>query len=55
MLTCIESGESVPDAVLVDSNEQPVVLIEFGGDYSADRVASFHDSAVLSGLPYQIW
>ncbi len=55
MLTYIESGESVPDAVLVDSNEQPVVLIEFGGDYSADRVASFHDSAAHSGLPYQIW
>lgn len=55
MLTDIESGESVPDAVLVDNNEQPVVLIEFGGDYAADRVASFHDDAVLRGLPYQIW
>jgi len=55
MLTGIEAGESVPDAVLVDQHEQPAVLIEFGGDYAADRVAAFHDDAAGRGLPYQIW
>jgi hypothetical protein len=55
MLTGIEVGESVPDAVLVDQHEQPAVLIEFGGDYDTDRVAAFHDDAAGRGLPYQIW
>lgn len=55
MLTGIESGESVPDAVLVDKDEQPIVWIEFGGDYSSERVAAFHDSAAHRSIPYQIW
>ena len=50
-----EPGQSLPDAMLVDRNDQPVMLIEFGGDYQADRIAAFHDDAVLRGLPYQIW
>jgi len=54
-LTDNEPGQSVPDAVLVDRHEQPTMLIEFGGDYSADRIASFHDDAAFRGLPYQIW
>mgnify|MGYP003663079709 CR=1 FL=1 len=55
MLTDIERNQSVPDAVLVDQDEHPLVLIEYGGDYSADRVAAFHDDAASRGLPYQIW
>lgn len=55
MLTGFELGESVPDAVLVDKHEEPIVLIEYGGDYSAERVANFHDSAAQKSLPYQIW
>lgn len=50
-----ESGQSRPDAVIVDGNDEPILLIEFGGDYAADRIAAFHDDAVLRGLPYQIW
>jgi len=55
LLTDTEPGESVPDAVIVDQNEQPSLLIEFGGDYSTKRVAAFHDDAVYRSLPYQIW
>jgi len=54
-ITNNEPGQSLPDAILVDSNDQPAMLIEFGGDYQADRIAAFHDDAVLRGLPYQIW
>lgn len=50
-----EPGQSMPDAILVDANDQPAMLIEFGGDYEAERIAAFHDDAVLRGLPYQIW
>jgi hypothetical protein len=55
MLNDNEPGQSLPDAVLVDSNDEPVVLIEFGGDYDAERIANFHDDAAIRGLPYQIW
>lgn len=55
LITDGEPGQSMPDAILVDSNDQPAMLIEFGGDYDAERIAAFHDDAVLRGLPYQIW
>lgn len=54
-ITDNEPGQSLPDAILVDSTDQPAMLIEFGGDYEVDRIAAFHDDAVLRGLPYQIW
>lgn len=55
LITDSEPGQSMPDAVLLDANDEPAVLIEFGGDYEAERIAAFHDDAVLRGLPYQIW
>ncbi|PHQ36974.1 replication-relaxation family protein [Rhodopirellula bahusiensis] len=55
LITDSEPGQSMPDAILVDSNDEPAILIEFGGDYQADRISAFHDDAVLRGLPYQIW
>ncbi|HBE71968.1 MAG TPA: hypothetical protein DDW52_27835 [Planctomycetaceae bacterium] len=55
MITDREPGQVMPDAILVDANDQPAMLIEFGGDYDAGRIAAFHDDAVLRGLPYQIW
>ncbi len=55
LITDNEPNQSMPDAILVDSNDEPAILIEFGGDYEAGRIASFHDDAVLRGLPYQIW
>lgn len=55
MLQEIEPGQSVPDAVLVNDDEQPIALIEFGGDYGPERISAFHDDAAVRGLPYQIW
>jgi len=55
LLTDNEPGQSLPDAVLIGRDEQPAMLIEFGGDYSADRISAFHDDAVMRELPYQIW
>ncbi len=55
LITDSEPGQSMPDAMIVDPNEVPVLLIEFGGDYESARVSAFHDDAVLRGLPYQIW
>lgn len=48
-------GDSVPDAVLKDDRRQAMVWIEFGGDYSAQRIRAFHDSAAGQSVPYQIW
>ena len=50
-----EQGDAIPDAVIIDSHDQPVMLIEFGGDYAADRISAFHDDAAMRGTPYQIW
>lgn len=55
MLDEYQSGDSLPDAVLVDANEQPHTWIEFGGDYNADRIARFHEDAAQLQMPYQIW
>jgi len=55
LLTENERGQSLPDAVLIGHDDQPAMLIEFGGDYGTDRISAFHDDAVLRGLPYQIW
>ncbi len=55
LLTDAEPGRSLPDAVLVSEDDEPHTLIEFGGDYDADRIAAFHDDAAMRGLPYQIW
>lgn len=54
-LSDVEHGQSVPDAVLLGRDERPAVWIEFGGDYTADRVAAFHDSAASQFVSYQIW
>ncbi len=55
MIEDVPSHQSQPDAVLVDEQSEPAMLIEFGGDYSAERISTFHEDAVLRGLPYQIW
>ena len=50
-----DTGSAKPDAVLLDEQEQPTQWIEFGGDYSAERIAALHDAAAQQRLPYQIW
>lgn len=48
-------GEKLPDAFIVDHNEQVVWLIEFGGGYDAARVEAFHRDCCERSLPYQLW
>lgn len=47
--------QKLPDAALVDADNNPVLLIEFGGSYSPQRVRDFHDDAAARHLPYQLW
>lgn len=48
-------GEKLPDAFLVDGAGAVAAVIEFGGGYSAERVAAFHDDCAGRNLPYQLW
>ena len=47
--------QKLPDAALTDQHGEPSLLIEFGGSYSPDRVADFHDDAAARELPYHLW
>lgn len=48
-------GEKLPDAFIVNHQEQVVWVIEFGGGYDADRVKAFHEDCAQRDLPYQMW
>ena len=48
-------GEKLPDAFIVNANNQVACLIEFGGAYDQDRLIAFHNDCVERQLPYQIW
>lgn len=48
-------GQKLPDAVLVDQDGRPWRAIEFGGSYSARRVAAFHADCAARNLPYELW
>lgn len=48
-------GEKLPDAVLQDAAGRPRRVIEFGGDYDAERVRRFHDDCAQRGLAYELW
>ena len=48
-------SESLPDAVLNAPNGEPALLLEFGGQYSRERIEAFHAMASSRQLPYQIW
>lgn len=48
-------GEKLPDAFIVDSQEQVAWVIEFGGGYDAGRVQAFHQDCFTRNLPYQLW
>lgn len=47
--------EKRPDAFVVNSDEQVVMVIEYGGRYDADRIADFHRDCAARDLPYQLW
>lgn len=44
-----------PDALLVDDAGQFVRAIEYGGDYSQERLADLHYGLASIPLPYEIW
>lgn len=48
-------GETLPDALLVGSDQEPAALIEFGGSYGPTRTAELCDDAAMRNLPCQIW
>ena len=48
-------GEKCPDAFIVNTMDQVVCVIEFGGQYHAERVREFHEDCARRDLPYQLW
>jgi len=48
-------SESLPDAVINNPDGESVLLLEFGGQYSRERIEAFHEMAFSRQLPYQIW
>jgi hypothetical protein len=55
LLAHTRRGEKLPDAFLVNGSNSVVAVIEFGGGYSAERVAAFHEDCAARQLPYQLW
>lgn len=48
-------GEKRPDAMVMDGNGRPELVIEFAGKYSADHVRSFHEDCAERRLSYELW
>lgn len=48
-------GEKLPDAFIVDAQEQVAWVIEFGGGYDSERVRAFHEDCASRNLPYHLW
>lgn len=42
----------VPDAAIASD---PIVAIEFGGSYRADKLLSFHVAMAAQNIPYEVW
>jgi hypothetical protein len=55
LLAHTRRGQKIPDAFIVDVDEQVDWVIEFGGAYDASRVAAFHNDCADRSLPYQLW
>ncbi len=47
--------DKLPDAFVVNSDDDVIAVIEFGGGYDADRVHEFHADCASRRLPYQLW
>ena len=49
-------NQKVPDAVILDVEEEVCRVIEFGGQYSRERLQSFHQFWICRNrTPYEIW
>ena len=53
--SCGELRKQQPDAILVDSSNQFVSAIEYGGLYNAKRLDRFHRWCQQRSLPYELW
>ena len=47
--------KKLPDAVLCDTDGQPLKAVDFGGAYRAERLQDFHESCAARSLPYELW
>jgi hypothetical protein len=45
--------ERLPDALIEERGARRIV--EFGGSYSKQKLAGFHDYCSIEGLPYEVW
>jgi hypothetical protein len=50
-----KKGEKLPDAMILDDNWSPILVIEFGGAYPAGRVEEFFNDCNSKQLPYELW
>jgi hypothetical protein len=55
LLAHTRRGEKCPDAFIVNDDRQVLCVIEFGGQYQAERLREFHLDCAERGLPYQVW
>jgi len=44
-----------PDALLLDEQGNFTRAVEYGGDYSVERLATLHDALARIGMSYEIW
>jgi hypothetical protein len=47
--------QKLPDAILFDPAGEPMLAVEYIGDYPADRIQAFHDDAERRGLAYEMY
>lgn len=48
-------GQKLPDGFVVNSKNEVVCVMEFGGSYDQQRVKAFHEDCCERDLPYQMW
>lgn len=48
-------GETVPDAILKNSDGLPELIIDFGGRYDTRRLRHFHEHCQKRELAYELW
>ena len=44
-----------PDAILLDEEGKFLRAVEYGGDYSVERLEKLHHALARIWLPYEIW
>jgi hypothetical protein len=47
--------QKLPDAIILDVQGKPRLVMEFGGAYPPHRVQAFHEDCQARGLPYEMW